>query len=153
MMRLGLAVYLMLTTAVGPWFCCCAASRILKLCTTSEPGRPAGHSCCGAHAPSPGHRSTGQEQGPAPSSPSPLGSCPCKEGRSQPVVFATSERSSAVELVRLLTALPSAEKGGLLLPASFVLSGYATAQTATECLAFPFHDCRDILTALHVLRC
>lgn len=147
MVRIGLTLYLVLSTAVGPSLCCCLPVDVLALWIPS-----ARQKCCGHHAASHSHRPVKPTQAPGTPSPAPERDCPCKEGEPQPVLLTPSEKAQAPESAHSLTSPKWVSVGALLLSAA-PLHLLTQAETQGGCFAFPFGGSRDILNAFQVLRC
>ena len=147
MTRIGLTLYLVLSTAVGPSLCCCLPGDLLALWTSS-----ARQGCCGHHAASHSHRPAKTTQAPGTPSPAPEKDCPCKESQPQPVVLTPSEKSQDSESTRSLIAANWAAVDVSLLHAA-PLNLLTQAETKGRCFAFPFRGARDVLSVLQVLRC
>lgn len=146
MARVGLALYLMLTVAAGPCWCCCTAGRLFAFGEQSPRPR-----CCDQHTATPGPQAPPQESAPDNPSPAPHDSCPCRETRPEPVAFTASSQPSPADSARSLLDLQAAEVGGSFSGGSPALAIHG--QAPKECVAFPFHDPREVLRALHILRC
>lgn len=149
MARLGLALYLMLVIAAGPWLCCCSVGHSPKPvpATALPPSGPG--ACCGHdHAPA----------GPAPddsgldsSVPVPHAPCPCQDRQKGPSTLIMSERASGPESGESIGGVGPSQDGTLF---AARLPGLHASRGAREGpIAFPFSAPRDILRALHVLRC
>jgi hypothetical protein len=151
MVRLGLALYLMLSIAAGPWFCCCTASRFLAFATSVERAKhPGGHRCCCHHRQGTGNGTAKQEQGkPSPSPPSP---CPCEKNQRQLSTFTVPGHPEGAGRDRP-TPVPSSFGTGASVSASTSPTSLAHGLTPRECIAFPFLGGQDILRALHIQRC
>jgi hypothetical protein len=139
MVRIGLTLYLMLSTAVGPALCCCLPGDFLALCLPASSVR---HSCCGYHA-------GRTEQSPGTPSPGPQKDCPCKKDQPQPVVFTPTHQSAASEYTRPLMLPQGTVVGDCLLGAAHFVQGHAPR----EPISYPYHNSRDLLRALRILRC
>lgn len=144
MTRIGLALYLVLSSAVGPSLCCCLPGELLALYTSS-----ACHRCCDYHTTSPSHRPAKPTEAPGTPSPAPQNDCPCKESQPQPVVLTPVEWDPAAQYTRSLMVSQWATVGDSLLAAVPLTQG----QAPRESISCPFRDSRDMLRALHILRC
>jgi hypothetical protein len=132
-MKLGLNILLILVMAAGPWLCCCVAGQV----TPKQSSTPAQtHSCCCPQ----------EEQNSTDDSPmTPSRPCSCQDER-QPGLRSAPDNLDDLQLSRLTLELPAS--------LFTVTTTEAMASPSTsECIAFPFHDCRDILRILHILRC
>ena len=153
MFRLVLASYLMLTTALGPWLCCCGAAQTASwsLGESSSPATPKRplHGCCGRHSSAP-ERHAPRKQGPAgvPTQP-PVDPCPCHN--QDTIVVSSLQAKDAGTLLQLLE-LP--EVGGYagLLPLHTGLFISHSGDTASD-QAHLFRDSKHRLSALQTLRC
>ena len=150
MVRIGLSLYLMLAAAAGPCLCCCTTERLAAL--FAFPTKQTSHvGCCGQHHAakrSQNHRAP--EQRPSDQDPPSRSPCPCQEDGSRQVVAVDPElgrqvqsRSSFQGQVEPLFALP------ILLS----LSSDGDRQVPGKGETLPFLTGRDILCALHILRC
>jgi hypothetical protein len=152
MVRVGLLVYLIVATAAGPWLCCCTAAHFAALHTpaTPQPAAARGEepvpSCCShKHAAS---AAKGIAIEPAPPAER---SCACKDARPSAAVPAAEPTASAGRPRPL--DLPAFADGALPVLHAEVCVPDLSAQRSAACAAFPVRGCRDILHALHVLRC
>ena len=144
--RIGLSVYLMLVTLAGPWLCCCQLPRLsarFVAMMRNDQAKPAGnnHSCCQHRVP------VKDSQSPAnPGDPS----CPCQGTRLEtPALVLESE--GARQLDRDLNSQVVDLLGGDFLPGTVALSAALNLVFSTA--SPPFFTGRDILSALHILRC
>ena len=149
---MAVAIYLMLVALAGPGLCCCTTMRLWAKCSHQrQPGHaenqaePASHrGCC--H-----HHSTGKSS-PQPQPPHDSPACPCKEHRSIPVALLATDLDFANQFK------PSQAFQGLMematsVPTAAMLSANGTAQLPGEGLSSPYLTPRDMLRALHILRC
>lgn len=155
MFRIGLTTYLMLVTLAGPSWCCCSATRLFALLAHPPQGeRPqpahSRHSCCHSQShPTEGHSQglpgNGHQKSEGPACPC----CPCSQHCSDPVISLPADPESAgygltfrlntcQDLVETVAALPTVD---------------GATQASRECPPSPFLSARDILRALHILRC
>jgi hypothetical protein len=151
MVRVGLALYLMLATAAGPWLCCCTADSLFVLCAGTRPESAGAHCSCGHHGGDRAHPTTKPRGTADDPSQVPRGPCPCKQSRPEPSVFLPPEHSSGAQPGRFLETLPSTEAGSFFLSASSLT--LPAGGHSTESIIGSWHDPRDILRALHILRC
>lgn len=140
MFRLALAACFLTTTVAGPWLCCCTASA------WAEAGRKSGAvqgasakltpACCCQE------QSNGQKQ-----DRSPAGGCPCQQHRTQSVLMTVP---AACE-VHGLTAVdwPSVATTS----SSLATQPSGPLRCVRECAVFPYMTGREVLRAVHVLRC
>ena len=142
MIRVALAVYLALASAVGPWACCCAPGRLAsRLFSPAPAGAP---SCCHHKAatdqPAPSHCPR------APSHPR----CPCKEGLAfDAAVLPPSTEDTTGASARLSGDWPLASGSpGLGSPPT---AGGPAAWPALP--GAPFLSTHDLLCVHHVMRC
>ena len=154
MFRLVLASYLMLTTALGPWLCCCGAAQTASwsLGESSSPATPKRslHGCCGRHSSAP-ERHAPRKQGPAgvPTQP-PVDPCPCHN--QDTIVVSSLQAKGAGTLIRPSASLDVFGYASLL-PFSFGFSLSHSGDSPSEQSAHTFHDTRHRLSALQTLRC
>ena len=148
MFRIGLSVYLMLATLVGPWLCCCQMSRFsarfvsLLRYEKSKPfeSRP---SCCQHRVPVKDSQPTKLPDAP---------SCPCQgKGQEAPALVVLQSDGT-----RQVDRDPNAQ--AMEFPdTEFLLSGVATSSINlvlnASSLPSPVLTGRDILSSLHILRC
>lgn len=135
MVRLGLLLYLALMTATGPGLCCCLASQAVDI--LGKDTKPA-HPCC------PGHQPTNKET----PSKYPSAPCPCQETRFDSNVGRTSERLDASVELRQQACVAFVS----LLPTDSNSDG-SNPTNRSGSAAPAFLDGKDILRALHILRC
>jgi hypothetical protein len=149
MVRIGLTLYLVLSIAVGPSLCCCLPGDLLALCTSASSAR---HHCCGHPSCDRDHSSKKPSDVPGDPSPAPHRHCPCKEASPELLVFLAPEHSSGAEEGRFPDSSRSIEAGWFLLSVN-PLSLPTQGQLPTQPITGSWHDPRDILRALHILRC
>ena len=152
MLRIGLALYLVLATAVGPSLCCCLPVRLLAFCTPAERSSSARHAHCCHHAGDREHPSKKTNSTPDNPSPAPHGPCPCKENRSEPLVFTAAGHFSGAEHGRFQETLSWLEAGEFFRAVTLLVPP-AQGQATGELIASSLHNPRAILRALHILRC
>src|SRR5262249_22800511 len=147
MLRVAMATYLVIVTAAGPLFCCCAPRRLSALFqpSASPLSVPREGCCCGHHArPEQPTPPDGPER-PQPSQPA----CPCQDG---PVC--TVDLPSASELTRP-SAAPSDGPPALApahLPAG-ALPGCSSLAALGAQRAHPVLTADELLRVHHMLRC
>ncbi len=138
MLRIGLALYMLLTTAVSPWLCCCRAAPPAAS-STAKQAAPAKRSCCACRE---------HEKPAVPTSrcdhlaSAPRHGCHCQAERPQ-VILAVPEKGSSASTFAAISSLlysPSAQ-----------LSPTFSIGVRDE--ISHFFCCRDLLTTLHILRC
>jgi hypothetical protein len=147
MARIGLTLYLIIATLVGPWLCCCASVRwITTSLSTPATSDVAPRTCCGRanrDAESKPSKKPNREQ----KTPTPLAPCSCALGQS-PILFADSdivgvdlraEQTDTTDWSRSLSTISTIIVGALN---SFHRSAH-----------FPNLTAQDILRALSVMRC
>jgi len=149
MVHAGLVLILTITTAAGPWLCCCTTGRFLDFVRsagrTDQTTRPC---CCQHHATSAKHTHTPDNQQ-RPDDPKCPG-CPCKQHQFASTL-ATSPNTQA-ELQRhlafdsLLHFLDVAEASSCSTQTDL---GSADSPFST----LPFLEARDLLRTHHLLRC
>lgn len=143
MARFGLALYLVMATAVGPWLCCCTTVGMPASPSASQqpaPGEPEETStscCCCPKAPA--------DEPPA----EPVNSCPCHKSQADPVILPPTPVAEHARLLTVADALPGNPLDGS--PALFTLDPYGRA--LWEGVVCPFQKPRDLLYALHLLLC
>jgi hypothetical protein len=147
MVRIGFTLYLVVSTAVGPSLCCCLPGDLLALCTSS-----ARHRCCGHHAATRRHQQAKTEQPRETPAPAPQKDCPCKAVEPQPAALTPSHPSPASEYTRS-SMLPHGASVGVPLLGAAHLTPHSPVQAPGQCITFPFLSSREILRALHILRC
>jgi hypothetical protein len=155
MLRTGLLVYLILSMLPGPWLCCCtlrhraASPRQAVSAQPSQPISPGPRSCCYHHT-APTSRQTEGRAAPVqrPADPAP---CPCRQRSSQPAVLPAADSSLTQQSLAAHAPTFGAAASDVLLP---------TAQPPGEAQPgprfgadLPCQTGRDILRALHILRC
>jgi hypothetical protein len=138
MVRIGLALYMLVITAVSPWLCCCHAAPPAASSTTKQ-AAPAKHSCCACC----------EHEKPAVQSArcdhlasAPRRGCHCQAERPQVILAVPAKGASTLNL----TAISS-----FLCPPSAHLSSVLATGVGEEICTF--YCCRDLLTTLHILRC
>lgn len=145
MFRTGLAIYLALVTAAGPWLCCCTVRDALAVAVPAHESAKAG--CCHRHAPAKAH--THAEEPRSPAKP-PLPNCPCQDER-EPQAVALPDSAAAGPDVRL----GGNDTDPLDLPppsaCCFAASDPAAARPPGG--GTPFVTSRDLLCVFHILRC
>jgi hypothetical protein len=149
MARTGLALYLVLSTAVGPSLCCCLPDDLFSLCTAPKEPSSAHRHCCGHDAAHHRHRAANTTQAPDMPTPAAQRDCPCKEDQPQPVAFELSGNLSPLEAARCLMVSHWTIVGVPVLGDVLLTQGKAPR----ESISCPFCNSRDILSALHILRC
>lgn len=150
MARIGLTLYLMLATAVGPCLCCCTMARLpaIAMAPAAEPPAPPS-CCCHGEAPSADPASV-DESNPDNSPPaSPAGRCPCDKGLRNVLAIDLPERVSEVDRISALASLNPLADG-------MTMSSLAQRDDARWLVGpinIPFYDSTDMLRAFHMLRC
>jgi hypothetical protein len=154
MFRVGLSITLVLSMMPGPWLCCCTAAR---LSTAAGLGQrearpqaspsPRKHGCCCCHDDT--QPAGGKDARPASQGPLPVRHhCPCRERQSDQAVLPPAGAVSAQS--HFPHDAPATPAAGAVtsLPARVArLHGEGAGRH------LPFLSARDILRALHVLRC
>jgi hypothetical protein len=154
MFRVGVSLYLMLTTLAGPWLCCCTSIRLLSAATPASRAEGGDlpcvvHSCCHNRTDTARHKNS--ERQPPKKTPSPDKSCPCRQGHLN-VASLPSQTSQLAQ--NLLDALSSVSLFGA--PSAQVAAGplqgpdLCTLSTGWD---HPFLTTQDLLRTLHILRC
>lgn len=152
MVRIGLTLYLMLATVAGPWLCCCTAGDFPAPLSRKPSAPSAPRPCCGHEKSPSGHSALDEEQAPGrPVPAAPHGPCPCKEGRQSLSAAVPPEASPGGESGGPMAGLYPFEAGAFLV--SWSTDPGDKGVGSGEPTTFPFSSCRDILRALHVLRC
>jgi hypothetical protein len=155
MVRVGVCIYLMLTTLAGPGLCCCTVMRSAREVAPAlraerrPPASPSHRGCCC-------HRDTATPNEPlpdrgVPKPGSPGRPCPCRQGQSNPVPLPTPSSQLAPESLAAHASQPLPGPAPAL-PAAGLLSGegLCTLGTAHD---LPFLTAQDVLHTLHILRC
>ncbi len=150
MLRVVVAIYLMLVTAVGPAACCCTLARLTERLTPSSPSQaPKVPSCChggprseppGKKAPSPSPR--------RPDSPE----CPCKQAGERELLALPAAHDEALESAARATI----ESFGFrsILPADHTVPpAWGLSVFRERPAAGPAVSTDDLLYAFHILRC
>jgi hypothetical protein len=150
MARLGLTLFLILLTAVGPSLCCCAIAVPSARADATKPetppvqrGEPKPSCPCCHDSPTEADR---------PVAPAPAQPCPCHEQRPESATPAIADASLTTQLTRLL-ALPDFAGNATVSCTPFFGAQDAPGATFAECFSLPLQDPREILRALHVLLC
>jgi hypothetical protein len=144
-LRLSITAYLTLVSLLGPGLCCCTAVRLV----TSAPCRHGAHrqqanrDCC-HHRHSHGHGRPDEPSQPCGEQPG----CPCNDHHKIPVALAPGDGNLAglEKLAPSVGPLPA-------LPTTAGLSAGACPIASVEPGGNVARSGRDILRALHVLRC
>jgi hypothetical protein len=152
MFRIGLAIYLMLVTLVGPWLCCCTAARVTVGLLRSTAARPAAAddtrpACCRHHsaerpqvaADENSHRESPRKPG-----------CPCGQDLNRTVSGLETESARQLQLA---PAVPNPTDIVTLPNAILATSAEGSALAPRERRALPFWSASDLLRVLHLLRC
>jgi hypothetical protein len=152
MIRVVVALYLMAVTALGPWLCCCTATRLTarffsKANSAAQPAPLPAPPCCCHH----GQADKGQpDSTDHPGCPQTPG-CPCKQGPSNEVAALPTGADEPVETSYRLAAgerlpVPCLHAHDLLAP--------EVASPATrDATSLPFLSTHDLLRVLHIMRC
>lgn len=144
MFRIGLSVYLMLATLTGPWLCCCRLPRFsarFVVLLQNDKAKPAeSHCCCCQH-----HVPVKDSE---PPNPPKAPTCPCQSNRPALVVLESDgarqlHRNSNSQAVDLLDC--DSLSAVVMAPVGLMLT--------SSPLSAPVLTGRDILSALHILRC
>jgi hypothetical protein len=149
--RLGLTLFLMLATAAGPAWCCCTMGRMFSALPVRKPAGAGGHDCCCPGRHDANGRSTkhaGLRGKPSPVSHEP---CPCKQAPRQAVLTTAAALLAAAGPNGFPATFHAEDEARLVAAAAGALHGQGPAPR--EPIGAPFLGCRDILRALHVLRC
>jgi hypothetical protein len=154
MIRVGVSIYLMLTTLAGPWLCCCTTTRLLAPTTPAPlaerhlPTSPAHKSCCCRHQTTAPDSESGTSAPPAPSSPG--RPCPCQQRQSNLASLPTSGAQLAQDLLSAHASQPLPVTAAALPSAGLPGADLCTLGTAHD---LPFLTAQDVLHTLHILRC
>ncbi len=143
MFRLGLALYLSIVTAAGPWLCCCAATRLALVLpappavAASEPNPPP--CCCRHHDAERSPPTARPGESPQPEGPG----CPCRQHAEQRVALVPASAEPVAELSRPI---------GL---AVVRLAGPAIAGSVRtfDVPPAPFCSADELCRVHHLLRC
>lgn len=133
MIRLGLLLFLVLETAVGPGLCCCVATWA-DFCADAK----GGNFCCQGKYPGKGE-TPNQRQVPA---------CPCQNERGTPILLKVGDWDQNVSDFRCLGAVDDINQ-----TVTVFVPEHSQATSVSRNLAFTFLDGRGILRAIHVLLC
>ena len=152
MVRVALALYLVLSTAVGPLLCCCLPGSVFSLCSSDTQPCSAHHGCCGHNAANHRHHWAKTKEVFGQPSPARQDNCPCRKGQADQVLFAENERSSSATHLRS-SLIPQITDGDLFLQPSEASGLDMQTQAPSQCIAFPFCTSRDMLRALCIMRC
>ena len=142
MVRIGVVVYLVLATAAGPAVCCCTMNRLFAFSSQGWSTTSSHHGCCNRHG------KDGRRPGEVPKR---RPDCPCQDSPRDSAYLAAAKSLVPEDAARSLNLPGAAGMVGSALPHS--LAPGAIIQVPRESIAFPFHDARQVLRALHILRC
>ncbi len=152
MLRVGLTFWLVVATAAGPWFCCCAADQVVTRAFALVNGLGHTHGRCECAGRS-GHAPDGSREGRRPCNPVP-GACDCRMDAPAKDDSSATEWTDAVRFVRNIAAESS------WFPVSFMaIIGDVTRPAACVDMltrvapAFPRLSGRSILSAIQLFRC
>jgi hypothetical protein len=151
--RVGLSLYLILAMAAGPWLCCCTPGRSHATPSPAAALPPASHGCCccGGGATSTedhAHERGVAAEGRAPRAPD--SPCPCKSGSRNLPGLVSVDRPGGVEQGGPHPAPHSFD--GATIPGTVSPNAHERGPVPDESSTFPLRG-RDILRALHILRC
>jgi hypothetical protein len=157
MLRVGLSISLILSMVPGPWLCCCTAARLVSAAGLGRPSARPGAAdparqhdcCCCCHQTASPVRDKAvvpQRDGPAPARPT----CPCRQ-RQFDLVSLPPAQGAAGRLPLLMHDTQGAPAAPAFSGCVSALSSYQEGREAERNL--PFLTARDILRALHILRC
>jgi hypothetical protein len=155
MVRVGVSIYLILTTLAGPWLCCCTTTRLRAAATSASaaerhlPTSPVHQSCCCHHKATTPDNESGRKAPKERSSPD--RSCPCHQRQSNLVSLQTSGARLAQDLLAAHASQPLLAPVAAL-PAAGLLHGGGRCTLGTAC-DLPFLTTQDVLHSLHILRC
>lgn len=152
--RIGLVVYLVLAIAAGPALCCCTTRGLFDFFSPGYLASVAGgadqssyHACCHRHGKN--TRRPGEKRNHGPQR---HRDCPCQDSRPD-VAYLSPAKSVLTENPAQFLIIPGPEGMIGFLPRSSSPAHEALTQRPRECIAFPFHDPKEILFALQTLRC
>ena len=153
MVRIGLCLYLMLTTLAGPVFCCCVPDRLAAGFARPVKQDSCNQGCC-RH-----HRATGGQQHqipkPAPNEPeqpTKYPTCPCQENGHRQIALPCLE-SETSRHTQSRHSLPGLMDDSPILPTEACLVLERGIRLSESAMALPFVAVEDILLTLHILRC
>lgn len=152
MVRVAVVYCLVLSTAAGPWLCCCAVARMADardlFTTTLGLGGGSGdhRGCCGQHNGS-GRGLPTDRDTPCPNAP---GECPCKALNPGQAVVAP-ERAEAVDVA--LEYLADLGPCGLFVPRNGGQLVGSASNLRDRITSLRSGNPRDVLAILQTLRC
>jgi hypothetical protein len=151
MLRIGLAAYLALSTAIGSSLCCCLPGDVLGVCTSAKDSSVSLRCCdhhdkhhdsqrsMACHFPIRQNRGQGKD-------------CPCKRRNSEPVKLTPSKTTFAADSSRSLV-LPHKMTVDTSALGMRALAFHGQGPARERCVSFPYCDPRGILRALQIMRC
>src|ERR1043165_798610 len=154
MLRIGLTVYLMLATFMGPALCCCTIARLSAATPTlaqpEEPEKPHSCCCCEQSLPPDASPQLGEppDHPPQPTDHDPA-SCPCKQHPTNPMTTGVLASSTFDDL---RTLEQQQQHTLFLLPVSVGVAPQPMSVVPDESPGL-FMTGRDRLCALQVFRC
>jgi hypothetical protein len=151
MLRIAVATYLMVVTAAGPWFCCCAPVRLAAIFSSPRIEKPVTEGCpnCCTH-----HDQQRPQRQPAddPIKPQPnRPGCPCRGEPTQSVAL-----PPAAEGTKHLPTTDLTERLSVIAPFTAVATVGEPGSSVLHLggrRAHPFLTADEILRALHNLLC
>jgi hypothetical protein len=149
MLRLGLTVWFVLTTLIGPSLCCCTNFSLAG--TSKHPAVATIRNSVASHCPyCRGERPSRQDDS-APSKVPNCPACPFRDGPDRPSVTSGTAPTLADRIADLRSWVDQTV-GGVLTLAPLGMS-FSLVQIDRDHLAPPFPTADDILHVHHVLRC
>jgi hypothetical protein len=149
MVRLALSTYLVFSTLLGQWLCCCTLPHALPLAAAREasPARPAPHhsSCCCHHEQNAEDRHPAADEPARPRHPE-RRPCPCRESKANQVAWLSTDSQSDPSSLGLADSVPA--------PRHATEPARASAATANpQRSGLLFMTAQDLLHVLQILRC
>ncbi|MBY0524715.1 MAG: hypothetical protein K2R98_15025 [Gemmataceae bacterium] len=149
MARVGLALYLMVAAATGPYLCCCSGDRLLGRLSVAKYPQTNDSRCCNHRAMGGGHRVPRDEQ--HPDTPMSHDPCSCRDGVPDSVTFLVAKSFLNADFARPVAFSQEAMPG--VFAAADPLACHPPAENAGFAFASPLQNPRDILSILQTLRC
>ena len=161
MVRVALTAYLTLAASLGPGLCWCTplwamSQSCHNVQSPAQEKKPHSHAGCHGHGYSQHshHEEANEPQSQSNQSPCPNEgpSCPCDHHRAIPVALLVSDggfRTQAIELGPSFDSMPVLDFS----QAAIIVSASDFSERFHHSLSTPYASGREILRALHILRC